>query len=127
MGRTGCSPPGCRSARWHGPYPSVAPLVLPPVASAPTVPDRADPNRSARSCQTDRVPTSGRTRTVAGDEPVNPRKARIGAAVSVVILLLMTIGNHKGRIEDLWLVGLAALIVLMMIGDWVLRRNGLRD
>ena len=73
---------------------------------------------------------------MAGDEPVtspdqrkpvNPRKARIGAAVSVVILLLMTIGNHKGRIEDLWLVGLAALIVLMMIGDWVLRRNGLRD
>jgi len=73
---------------------------------------------------------------VAGDEPVtspdqrkpvNPRKARVAAVVAVVILLLMTIGNHKGRIEDLWLVGLAALIVLMIIGDWVLRRNGLRD
>jgi hypothetical protein len=73
---------------------------------------------------------------VAGDEPVtspdqrkpvNPRKARVGAVVAVVILLLMTFGNHKGRIEDLWLVGLAGLIVVMIIGDWVLRRNGLRD
>jgi hypothetical protein len=73
---------------------------------------------------------------VAGDEPVtspdqrkpvNPRKARVGAVVAVVVLLLMTFGNHKGRIEDLWLVGLAALIVVMIIGDWVLRRNGLRD
>jgi Protein of unknown function (DUF2631) len=73
---------------------------------------------------------------VAGDEPVtspdqrkpvNPRKARVAAIVAVVILLLMSLGNHKGHIEDLWLVGLAALIVLMLIGDWVLRRNGLRD
>jgi Protein of unknown function (DUF2631) len=73
---------------------------------------------------------------VAGDEPVtspdqrkpvNPRKARVGAVLAVVIPLLMTFGNHKGRIEDLWLVGLAALIVVMIIGDWVLRRNGLRD
>lgn len=73
---------------------------------------------------------------MAGDEPVtspdqrkpaNPRKARIAAGVAVVILLLMNFGNHKGHIEDLWLLGLAGLIILMIIGDWVLRRNGLRD
>jgi general stress protein CsbA len=73
---------------------------------------------------------------VAGDEPVtspdqrkpvNPRKARVAAVITVVILLLLNFGNHKGRTEDLWLVGLAALIVAMLIGDWVLRRNGLRD
>ena len=73
---------------------------------------------------------------MAGNEPVtspdqlkptNPRPARIGAVLAVVILLVMIIGNQRGRVEDIWLIGLAALIVLMIVGDWVLRRNGLRD
>ena len=73
---------------------------------------------------------------MAGDEPVtspdqrkpvNPRKARIGAVLAVIILLVMLLPVHHGHVEDLWLAGLAALIVVMLIGDWVLRRNGLRD
>jgi hypothetical protein len=74
---------------------------------------------------------------VAGNEPVNspdqlkpinPRKSRIGAVVLIVALLLMALfGNHRGRVEDVWMIGLAGLIVLMLIGDWILRRNGLRD
>jgi hypothetical protein len=73
---------------------------------------------------------------VAGNEPVlspdqikptNPRKARIGAVVAIVVLLLMSIGNHQGNTENYFLYSLAGLIVLMLIGDWVLRRNGLRD
>jgi hypothetical protein len=73
---------------------------------------------------------------VAGNEPVtspdqrtptNPRKARIGAVFAVVVLLLMVLGNHRGQVENIWLIGLALLVVLMMVGDWVLRRNGLRD
>jgi uncharacterized protein DUF2631 len=73
---------------------------------------------------------------VAGNEPVtspdqlkptNPRKARIGAVVAIVVLLLMLLGNHRGKVEDIWLIGLAVLVVIMIVGDWVLRRNGLRD
>jgi cell division protein FtsW (lipid II flippase) len=73
---------------------------------------------------------------VAGDEPVtspdqrkpvNPRKARIGAVLAVIILLLFLLPLHQFRVEDLWLVVLAGLIVLMIIVDWVLRRNGLRE
>ncbi len=73
---------------------------------------------------------------MAGNEPVtspdqrklvNPRKARIGAIGAVVILLALLLPTHKGHVEDLWLAGLAGLIVAMIIGDWVLRRNGLRD
>ena len=57
---------------------------------------------------------------VAGSEPVtspdqrkprNPKPARIGAIVSAALLLLMMFGNHEGRVEDLWLMGLAALPV----------------
>jgi hypothetical protein len=73
---------------------------------------------------------------VAGNEPVlspdqrkpiNPRKARIGAVAAIVILLLMSIGNHEGNTENYFLYASAGLIALMIIGDWVLRRNGLRD
>lgn len=51
---------------------------------------------------------------------------RIGGVLAIIVLLLMTIGNHEGRTEDIWLVGTAALIAAGLIGDAVLRRNGLR-
>jgi hypothetical protein len=61
-------------------------------------------------------------------KPVNPRKSRIGALLLIVALVLMALfGNHRGRVEDVWMLGLAGLVVLMLIGDWILRRNGLRD
>jgi hypothetical protein len=59
-------------------------------------------------------------------KPGHPRAARIGAAVSALFLLTMLIGNHHGRIEDIFLIVGAGLLVLAIVGDWVLRRNGLR-
>jgi ABC-type uncharacterized transport system permease subunit len=73
---------------------------------------------------------------VAGDEPVtspdqhkpaNMRLLRIGAVVTAVILVLMVMGNHEGRIEDIFLVVMAAGLILLLVVDWVLRRNGLRS
>jgi hypothetical protein len=56
-----------------------------------------------------------------------PKKAAyVGAIASTVILLLMLMGNHHGKVEDLWLVGVAGLIVLVLIADWALRRNGIK-
>ena len=49
----------------------------------------------------------------------------LAGVVAIVVLLLMTIGNHQGNTEDYFLYGLAALIAIMLIGDWILRRNGL--
>jgi hypothetical protein len=73
---------------------------------------------------------------VAGSEPVTSpdqrkpghrRAGRIGAVVSALALLTMLCGNHEGRVEDLWLVGVAVLLLVIVIGDVVLRRNGLRS
>ena len=73
---------------------------------------------------------------MAGDEPVtspdqhkpaNMKMLRTGAVVTAVILVLMVMGNHDGRIEDIFLVVVAGGLVLMLIIDWVLRRNGLRS
>lgn len=38
-------------------------------------------------------------------------------------LLLMLIGNHEGKIEDLYLVGFAALLVFILVRDIVRRRR----
>jgi hypothetical protein len=73
---------------------------------------------------------------VAGSEPVTSpdqhkpghrRAAQAGAIITIAALLLMTIGNHQGRTEDVWLVGIAVVIAAILIIDVVLRRNGLRS
>ncbi|PWR07873.1 hypothetical protein DKT68_17760 [Micromonospora acroterricola] len=73
---------------------------------------------------------------MAGSEPVTSpdqhkpghrKSGRIGAVLTALALLAMICGNHEGRVEDVWLVGLAALLLIIVIGDAVLRRNGLRS
>ncbi|GAA1030706.1 hypothetical protein GCM10009557_23700 [Virgisporangium ochraceum] len=73
---------------------------------------------------------------MAGDEPVTSpdqhkpaqmKALRVGAVVTAVILLLMTMGNHTGKVEDIFLVLSAGALILMLIVDSVLRRNGLRS
>lgn len=38
-------------------------------------------------------------------------------------LLLMMIGNHNGLVEDLWLIGLASLMVIWLVRDIIVRRK----
>ncbi|WP_027343818.1 DUF2631 domain-containing protein [Hamadaea tsunoensis] len=73
---------------------------------------------------------------MAGNEPVTSpdqhkptpiKAARIAGTLTIFALLLMTIGNHEGHVEDLWLIGIAATIAIILISDAVLRRNGLRS
>ncbi|MEV6690665.1 DUF2631 domain-containing protein [Micromonospora sp. NPDC051196] len=73
---------------------------------------------------------------MAGSEPVTSpdqhkpghrKSGRIGAILTAVALLAMLCGNHEGRVEDIWLIGLAAFLLLIVLGDIVLRRNGLRS
>ncbi|MGC4772975.1 DUF2631 domain-containing protein [Micromonospora sp. DT44] len=74
---------------------------------------------------------------MAGSEPVTSpdqhkpghrKSGRIGAVLSALALVVMALcGNHEGKVEDIWLIGLAALLLVIVIGDAVLRRNGLRS
>ena len=59
-------------------------------------------------------------------QPTNLKWARIGGVGSIAVLLLMLLGNHDGQTENLFLIGTAAVIAAVLIGDAVLRRNGLR-
>ena len=75
---------------------------------------------------------------MAADEPVTSpdqhrptisgRLARFGLLVTIVALVLMAVfGNHEGRVEEIWLIGVAAVLALMLFVDFVLRKNGLRN
>jgi hypothetical protein len=55
-----------------------------------------------------------------------PRGEVIAGWVCVVILLLLMVGNHIGRTEDLWLIGLAAVMAIGLIIHSVRRRNAWR-
>jgi hypothetical protein len=53
----------------------------------------------------------------------NPRLIHIGGLLSAGFLLAMMHGNHVGRVEDWFLIGFAALIVIAVARDWWLRRR----
>ena len=74
---------------------------------------------------------------MAGEEPVtspdqhkpmvSPRLARTGAVLGALCLLAMIKGNHQGKVEDIFLIVIAAGMLLFPIVDFVLRRNGLKS
>lgn len=43
----------------------------------------------------------------------------------IVFLLGMLHGNHRGRVEDIWLISFAVLIAFVIVRDWVMRRRGM--
>ena len=47
---------------------------------------------------------------------------RIAAWVVIVILLGMTIGNHQGHVEDIFLIGLAGLMAVILVTESLTRR-----
>ncbi|WP_067505183.1 DUF2631 domain-containing protein [Actinoplanes sp. TFC3] len=59
-------------------------------------------------------------------KPVKRKGRRVGAIVSAAVLLLMLWGNHEGNTENLYLILFAAILIVALFVDIVLRRNGLR-
>ncbi len=73
---------------------------------------------------------------MAGEEPVtspdqhkkgNIKLVRFGGVMAILILLAMLFPSQGDRTDDYFLIALAALIAVLLVGDWVLRRNGLRS
>ena len=55
------------------------------------------------------------------------KTGRIAGIITIVILLLLTQGNHEGHVEDLWLIGGALLIAIALIRDSRRRKNAWRS
>jgi hypothetical protein len=54
----------------------------------------------------------------------NIKVIQIGGVLSALFLLVMMHGNHVGHVEDWFLIGFAALLLIMVGRDWWLRRRG---
>lgn len=52
---------------------------------------------------------------------------RVAGWISGLVLLAMIIGNHKGHVEDLYLIGITALLWFVLIRDLVLSRGKWRN
>lgn len=53
--------------------------------------------------------------------------ARGAGWVSAAVLLLLNIGNHTRHWEDVWLTGLAVLLILILLVDRHRRKNSWRS
>jgi hypothetical protein len=55
-----------------------------------------------------------------------PRGSMIAGWITVLLLLAMTIGNHEGHIEDIYLVGFAVVIAFALIHEQRKRKRAWR-
>jgi hypothetical protein len=55
-----------------------------------------------------------------------PVAGPVAGVASILVLLAMLVGNHEGRIENMYLIGIAALIALGLVLHFVKRRNAWR-
>jgi Protein of unknown function (DUF2631) len=91
---------------------------------------------------TERVNQPGREEAVvrAGEHPIEHerpeqwgwhgetgRAGRIGAWFTVLVLLSYLVGNHEGRVEDIWIVGIAGTLVAILLWDIRRRKNAWRS
>ena len=60
-------------------------------------------------------------------KPGNRKLARLGALGAAAVMLMFFWGNHEGNTENIWLAVLAVGLIVIVIADAVLRRNGLKQ
>jgi hypothetical protein len=108
----------------HAPHPTARPAdraLAPPPPHARLWGNQRDQEETDVAGGTEEIVTS------PDQHKPGPKKAAyIGAISSIVILLLMLMGNHHGKVEDLWLVAVAGLLILVLVADFVLRKNGIK-
>ena len=52
---------------------------------------------------------------------------QIGGWIATAVLLTYLIGNHEGRVEDFWVIGIALGIVVILLWDIRRRKNAWRS
>jgi hypothetical protein len=88
------------------------------------------PNYSGQLSIEEDVVADSHEEVVAPDQlkPGHRRSGRLGAIVVAVSLVLMIFcDNVVTGVAKIWLIGFAAALILAVVGDTVLRRNGLRS
>jgi uncharacterized protein DUF2631 len=77
-----------------------------------------------RTTGVDGVDTADVPSAAWGWSKINHRNWHIVGLCIVGLLLAMLDGNHVGNIENLYLIGFAALVLFFVVRDWWGRRRG---
>ena len=96
--------------------PSDAGTADPPAAASPSL-------RSAAARSTPDEP-------VTSPDQLKPRNRRVAysyALAGAALILLLLLADHPNGVEIAWAAGCAAAVVIAVVVDWQLRRNGLRS
>lgn len=56
-------------------------------------------------------------------KPISTNAWRALWIAAIAVLLLLLLGNHTGRVEDLWLIGTAATIAIGLVADAIMRKR----
>ncbi len=54
------------------------------------------------------------------------RVGRIASWIAILFLAAYFVGNHEGRVEDLWLAGILLVLILIKVYDYFRRKNAWR-
>ncbi len=52
---------------------------------------------------------------------------RVGAVIATLFIFAYLVGNHEGRIEDIWIVATGVLMIGVLVWDWRRRKNAWRS
>ena len=97
-------------------------------SKAPAVQGVAQPGREMAHVAPDSHPVEHERPEDWGWHGETGKLGRIGAWFAVIVLLLYTVGrNHEGHVEDLWIFGIALVMVLILLWDIRRRKNAWRS
>ena len=85
------------------------------------------PGRGEAVVRTDAHPVEHERPEEWGWHGETGKLGRIGAWIATLILLSFLIGNHQGHMEDLFLIGIATVMVVILIWDIFRRKNAWRS
>ena len=85
------------------------------------------PNREEGVVRHDAAPVEHERPEEWGWHGETGRAGRVGAWIAVLFVLAYLVGNHEGRIEDIWLLALTALLIVLVIADGRRRKNAWRS
>jgi hypothetical protein len=95
-------------------------------SKAPAVQGVAQPGREMGHVAPDSHPIEHERPEDWGWHGETGKWGRIGGWIAVLATLTYLIGNHEGRVEDLWVVGVALTMVIVLVWDGRRRKNAWR-
>ena len=96
-------------------------------SNAPAVQGVAQPGREMAHVATDSHPVEHERPEDWGWHGETGKWGRIGGWIAVLVTLTFLIGNHLGKVEDLWILGIALVMVIVLIRDSRHRKNAWRS